>query len=128
MRFSSLSKFRHALDRVERGFFGRHAIAHVLDDGVRSRHPQVLFAAAGRARAAHILIEPQAAADDGRIAYAPGDFPSQPAGGRNGRHLALLVQRDAIDGRVGGRRCDRSFALCPMNLAEIFFASKNATS
>ena len=57
-----------ALERVHAGFVRGHAVAHVLDDGVRACDFDVFFAAAGRAGRAHVLIGVAAGADDGRIA------------------------------------------------------------
>src|ERR1017187_10114134 len=58
---------RHALQGVERRLFGRHAVTHILDDGVRAGYSQILRTAARGPGAADVLIEPQAAAQDRRI-------------------------------------------------------------
>src|SRR5271157_4736026 len=68
---------------VEHSLFRRHPLPHVLDDGMRSADSQVLFSAPRGPGAADILIQPQAAADDGRISQAAGDLPGQAAGGGN---------------------------------------------
>ena len=67
---------------VHAGFLRRHAAPHVLDDGMRAADLDVLFAVAGRARRAYILIYITARADDGRIAGAPRQFPGEPTGRR----------------------------------------------
>src|SRR5471030_729970 len=75
---------RHAFECVERGLFGRHTVPHVLDDGVRAAGSDILFAAASGTGSAHILIEPQSAAEDGRIADSAGQFPCHATSGGDG--------------------------------------------
>src|SRR2546430_9524317 len=55
--FRSIS--RHALQRIETGFFGSHSMPHVFHDCVPARDTNVFFAAPGGARGAHILIHVQ---------------------------------------------------------------------
>src|SRR5262249_30318317 len=81
-----------ALQCVHTRFLGGHAVTHVLHDGVRSGDFDVLFAAAGGAGSAHVLVAIAAGADDGRVATASGQLPRQPAGRGHARHLPLFVQ------------------------------------
>src|ERR1051326_963484 len=46
----------HALQRIQRRLFRRHAVTHVLHDGVRSARANVLFPTSGGSRAAHVLV------------------------------------------------------------------------
>ena len=82
-----------ALEGVHAGLFGRHAVAHVFDDRVSAADLDVLFAVAGGARRAYVLIAIAAGADDGRVARASGNLPRQTAGCGCARHLTLFIQR-----------------------------------
>src|ERR1051326_8654761 len=73
-------------------------MAHVLDNCMRAADLDVLLAAAGGARGAHVLVAIAPGADDRRITAAPGQLPRQAAGGSHARHLAFFVQRGAVDG------------------------------
>ncbi len=72
---------------------------------MRAGHADVLLAASGGARAAHVLVHPEPGAQDGRVSHASRYLPGQAAGGGYARHLALLIQGQAVDrprGRVHG--------------------------
>src|SRR5205823_9944261 len=79
-------------------------MAHVLDNRVRTGNFNVLFAIAGRASGAHILICKTTRADDRRISDSSGDFPSQAARGSAAGNFAFCTQGRAVNG--SGRRED----------------------
>ena len=86
-----------ALEGLHAGFERRHAVPHVLDDGVRSGDLDVLFSAAGGSDGAHVLIGIATRSDDWRIAAAAGELERVAAGGGAAGHLTLLVERRAVD-------------------------------
>src|SRR5229473_1383033 len=86
-----------ALERVKAGFERRHAVPHVLDDGVRSGHLDVLFPATGRSDGAHVLIGIATRSDDWRIAAAAGEFEREAAGGGAAGNFTFVVERRAVD-------------------------------
>src|ERR1700732_3058801 len=90
-----------ALEDVKAGFQRRHAVPHVLDDGVCSRDLDVLFSAAGGARGSHVLIGVATGADDGRIAAASGEFIGKAAGGGAARDFTFAVESGTVN-RAGG--------------------------
>ena len=93
---------RHPLECVENGFLRRHAMAHVLHDGVCAGDADVLLAAARGPCAADFLVHKESGADDWRIAHAAGNLPREAAGGGDAGDLALGVQAEAIDGAGDG--------------------------
>src|SRR6202521_3781400 len=92
----------NALERVKASFERRHAVPHVLDDGVRSRDLDVLFSTAGGSRGAHVLIGVATGADDRRIAAASGEFIGKAAGGGAAGDFTFVVESGTVDG--AGRR------------------------
>src|SRR6202790_1088894 len=90
-----------ALEDVKAGFKRRHAVPHVLDDGVCSRDLDVFFSAAGGARGAHVLIGVATGADNGRIAAASGEFIGKAAGGGAAGDFIFVVASGAVDGASG---------------------------
>src|SRR3954447_9391690 len=78
-------------------------MAHVFDNGMRSTYPEIFFPAPRGTGSADVLIEPHAAADDGRIAQPSGDLECRTARSRHRGHLAFRVERQTIDGAVGRR-------------------------
>ena len=86
-------------------------MAHVFDYRMRPANPQIFFAATGGAGPADILVEPQPAADDRGIPAPAGNLPGHPAGGRDRRHLALLVQAMQLMVPCGG--CDATWYAQP---------------
>src|SRR5215472_11132812 len=75
-----------ALQDIHARFQGRHTLAHVLDDRMRTGDLDVLLAAASRAGRTHLLIRVAPGADDRRIPEPAGNLPGQPAGGRAPGH------------------------------------------
>src|SRR6185437_10024139 len=69
--------FGDPAQRLHAGFFGRGALAHLVDDGVGSGDLDVLFAVSGCASGADLLIGEASSADDGRVADAARNFPRQ---------------------------------------------------
>jgi len=54
-----------SFERIQASFFGRHAVAHVFDNGVRASDLDVFFATSGRACRAYVLVAIAASANDG---------------------------------------------------------------
>src|SRR5207245_5846179 len=79
----------------------RHAVPHVLNDGVRSRNLNILFSAAGGSRRTHVLIGIATGADDRRIAAASGEFVGKATGGCTAGDFTLLVESRTMN-RTGG--------------------------
>src|SRR6267378_889516 len=90
-----------ALERVKAGVERRHAVPHVLDDGVCSRDLNVLFSAAGGSRRTHVLIGVATGADDRRITAASGEFVGKATGGCTAGDFTLLVESGTMN-RAGG--------------------------
>src|SRR5579859_8116220 len=65
---------------------------------MRAADFDVLLAAAGGPGRAYLLVAIAARADDRRVAAASGQLPRQAAGGGHARHLALFIERRAVDG------------------------------
>src|SRR5215469_17428537 len=94
-----------ALEVVHSRLFRRHSPAHVFDDGVGSGNFDVLFAAAGGAGGADVLIGVTSGADDGRVSATARQLPRQTAGGGAARDLSFFIQRRTVNG-AGGRMED----------------------
>ena len=103
-----------ALKRIHARFLRRHAVPQVFYDGVRSRHSDVLFPAAGRARRPNVLIGIAARADDRRVARIARKLERQAAGRGSSGNLALLVQRGTMN-RAGWRKLHAPNAAATQN-------------
>src|ERR1700674_5681001 len=91
-----------ALEGVKAGFERRHAVPHVLDDGVRSGNLDVFLSTAGGARGTHVLIGVTTGADDRRIAAASGEFIGKAAGGGAAGDFTFVVESGTVN-RAGRR-------------------------
>ena len=67
-----------------------HALAHVLDDGMRADDLDALFADASRSGGAHGVVDVQPAADQRRVADPAGNLEREAAGRGDARQVAGL--------------------------------------
>src|SRR5438105_12988557 len=87
-----------APDRFHAGVLGVAATPHLLDDEVGGEVEEVGLAPARGPRRAHVAVEPEAGAEDGRVAHAARDLEVEAARGGDAADLALGVDAVAVDG------------------------------
>src|SRR5205823_4015171 len=89
-----------APERLDDGVLRVLALSHHLHDVERRQVVEVRFAAAGRTRGTHVVVDVETGAENRRIAHAPGDLEGKPARRRDARDFAARAEPVAVDRAV----------------------------
>src|SRR5437763_4404387 len=88
---------RDSFDGLDARFLWTHSLAHQLHDQERSAIAHDIFADAGRARRANVVIHIKTAANNRRVTDSSGHFSRESAGGAAARNRSIFAQRKQAD-------------------------------